>query len=145
MYLDTAILVKLVVPEPDSTFYGKLVDGERDLWSSELILTEGFSTLLRKEREGAIDRSRRRSAWLQLEAYLADGSLRLVPLTRALLVRANRILETCHPSVALRSLDAIHLASFEECRSAPLVSNDRVLRAAAAKLKWTLAPTMTTG
>ena len=140
MYLDTAILVKLVVPEPDSAFYGKLVDGEGEVWSSEVFVTEGFAALLRKEREGSIDRARRRSAWRQLGAYMAEGSLRLVPLTRILLGRASRILESCHPSVPLRSLDAIHLASFEECRSGPLVTNDKVLRAAATHLRLALAP-----
>ena len=141
MYLDTAILVKLLVPEPDSSFYARLVDGEEDLWSSEVLLTEGFAALLRKEREQAIGPARRRSAWRQVEAYVTEGSLRLIPVTRGVLGRANALLETCHPSVALRSLDAIHLASFEECRSGPLVTNDKVLRAAATRLRLPLSPT----
>jgi len=43
------------------------------------------------------------------------------------------MLETCHPDVALGSLDAIHLASAEHCRSWPLCSNDSSARAAAVK------------
>ena len=37
-------------------------------------------------------------------------------------------------AVALRSLDAIHLASAERCQSWPLCSNDVRMRAAAARL-----------
>jgi hypothetical protein len=59
MYLDTAILVKLLVREPDSDFYVSLVDGQ-PVWSSQLVLVECFSALLRKERERAITRAHRR-------------------------------------------------------------------------------------
>jgi hypothetical protein len=51
---DTAILVKLLVREPD--FYAALVYGQ-PAWSSQLVLVECFSTLRRKEREWAIDRA----------------------------------------------------------------------------------------
>ena len=51
MYLDSAIVVKLVTREVDSTHWANLVDGQI-LFSSELMLTECFSALQRKEREG---------------------------------------------------------------------------------------------
>jgi predicted nucleic acid-binding protein len=140
VYLDTAIVVKLLVAEPDSSFYARLVDGQEDVWSSEVVLTEAFAALLRKERERAIAERNRESAWEQLCRYVGEGSLRLVPLTRRLLERANGLLEACHPHVPLRSLDAVHLASFDECRSPPLVTNDRILRRAAARLRFKLAP-----
>jgi len=47
MYLDSAILVKLVVRESDSVFYADMVDGQI-VWSAELALSECFSALLRK-------------------------------------------------------------------------------------------------
>jgi len=42
MYLDSAILVKLVVRESDSVFYADMVDGQI-VWSAELALSECFS------------------------------------------------------------------------------------------------------
>jgi hypothetical protein len=72
VYLDTAILVKLLVREPDSAFYADLVEGEI-VWSSQIIVTEAFSALLRKEREGGITRAHRRRAWRQIETDLAAG------------------------------------------------------------------------
>ena len=139
MYLDTAILVKLLVREPDSHFYAALVDGQ-PVWSSQLVLVECFSALLRKERERAIDRPHRRRAWRQVAADVGAWRLNLVPVTASLVERANAILDVCHPAVALRSLDAIHLASAERCQSWPLCSNDARIRAAAAKLGLPLAP-----
>ena len=139
MYLDTAILVKLLVREPDSHFYAALVDGQ-PAWSSQLVLVECFSALLRKERERAIDRPHRRRAWRQVVADVGAWRLNLVPVTASLVERANAILDVCHPAVALRSLDAIHLASAERCQSWPLCSNDARIRAAAAKLGLPLAP-----
>ena len=139
VYLDTAILVKLVVREPDSDFYASVVDGQA-AWSSQLVLVEGLSALLRKERERVIDAAHRRRAWRQITADVAARRLSLVPVTTAVLERANAILEACHPSVAVRSLDALHLASAERCQSWPLCSNDARMRAAATRLGLPLAP-----
>ncbi len=139
MYLDTAILVKLVVREPDSAFYARLVD-RQIVWSSQLALTECFSALLRKEREGAIGASHRRAAWKQIESDVAAARLSLIAVAPMLLERANVLLERVHPVVALRSLDAIHLASADECRSWPVCSNDARLRAAATILAMPLTP-----
>jgi predicted nucleic acid-binding protein len=139
VYLDTAILVKLLVSEPDSSFYAALVDGQL-VWSSQLIVTECYSALLRKERENAIGARHRRKAWKQVEDDIAGHRLSLVPLGDDLLKRANAILETCHPGVALRSLDALHLASAERCQSWPVCSNDTRVREAAIRLGLPLTP-----
>jgi predicted nucleic acid-binding protein len=139
VYLDTAILVKLLVREPDSDFYAELVDGQ-PAWSSQLLVVECFSALLRKERERAIDRLHRQRAWRQVTADVAARRLGLVSVTSSLVERANAILDVCHPAVALRSLDAIHLASAERCQSWPLCSNDARIRAAAMRLGLPLGP-----
>jgi predicted nucleic acid-binding protein len=139
VYLDTAILVKLLVREADSDFYVALVDGQ-PAWSSSLVVVECFSALLRKERERAIAPTHRRRASRQVTADVAARRLGLVPVTADLLERAHAILEVCHPAVPLRSLDAIHLASAERCQSWPLCSNDGRVRAAAARLGLPLCP-----
>ena len=139
MYLDTAILVKLLVREPDREFYVTLVDGQQ-AWSSHLIVVECFSALLRKERERAITQTHRRRAARQVAADVAARRLSLVPVTADLVERAHAILAVCHPTVSLRSLDAIHLASAERCQSWPLCSNDTRDPAAATKLGLALSP-----
>jgi predicted nucleic acid-binding protein len=139
VYLDTAILVKLLVREPDTDFYVALVDGQ-PAWSSQLVLVEAFSALLRKQREGAITGAHRRRAARQVAEDAAARRLGIVLVTQSLLERANAILEVCHPEVPLRSLDAIHLASAERCQSWPVCSNDARIRAAATKLGLPLSP-----
>jgi predicted nucleic acid-binding protein len=140
MYLDSAILVKLVVREPDSFFYSEQINGQANVWTSELALTECWSALFRKQREGAIRAGARLSAWQRLERYFTDGTLGMVPVDQSLLRRANRIIASCHPKVALRSLDAIHLASCEAVDCFPLLTNDRQMRIAAEHLRLPLGP-----
>ena len=140
MYLDSATLVKLVVRETDSFFYAEQTNGQADVWSSQLALTESWSALVRKLREGAINLRARRVAWQKLERYFTDGMLGLVPVDESILKRANRIILRCHPRVALRSLDAIHLASCEAADAFPLLTNDRQMRTAADHLRFPLGP-----
>src|SRR5205809_6866162 len=118
---------------------GKLMV-RRVFWTSQLALTECWSALFRKQREGAIDTKDRRSAWRKLEQYVADGALDLVPVDRGVLRRANQIIERCHPQVPVRSLDAIHLASCEATNAFPLLTNDERMRAAARRLRFALGP-----
>jgi len=138
MYLDSAILVKLVVRESDSLFYANMVDGEI-AWSAELALSECFSALLRKEREGAITVRQRKAAWKQLEDDVSHHRLNLVGITRPVLEQANAIMAACHPDVALRSLDAIHLAAAAQCVSWPLCTSDVRMREAAVRLGFPLS------
>lgn len=49
MYLDTAILVKLFVPEADSEFFGQLTDGQ-NVSSSYLAYTEIWSAFIASSR-----------------------------------------------------------------------------------------------
>lgn len=140
MYLDSAVLIKLVVREPDSLFYAEQVDGQSDVWTSQLALTECWSALFRKQREGAIGARTRRTAWKKLETYVTDGELDLVAVDRSILLRANHIIERCFPKVPVRSLDAIHLASCEAMDAFPLLTNDGRMRAAGLHLRFPVGP-----
>jgi predicted nucleic acid-binding protein len=139
VYLDTTIVVKLVTREVDSLHWAKLVDGQI-LFSSELMLTECFSALQRKEREGALTKSRRKRAWQRIEQDLAARRITLVAVSREVLLASNVVLAACHPQIALRSLDAIHLACAQRCQSWPLATNDQRMRQAADRLALPVAP-----
>ena len=138
MYIDSAIYFKLLVREPDSFFYARLVEGEKALWSSQILVTEVYSALLRKEREGMVLANHRVKALKQLHQDVEKGALKLVPVDLALLYKANHILNFCYPEIPLRSLDAIHLASFDLIQKEPLVTSDQRMRQAAKKLKLPL-------
>lgn len=139
MYLDTSVIVKLFTREPESEFYAGLADGEV-VSSSMLAYSEFMSEVLAKERAKAITRAQRRRAWSAFEEQVTSESILLHPLLPAAFRRANRILETCHPRVALRSLDALHLAACDQAQDWPLATCDRRMREAALILDFPLTP-----
>src|ERR1044071_5529642 len=102
MYLDSAIIVKLLVREPESEYFNDALSGHV-LDSSELCLTEVCSALLSKERAGHLSTRQRNSAMQRFADLVDDEELRLFPLDRQVLERAGAILQACHPKVALRT------------------------------------------
>jgi len=139
MYLDSAVIVKLLVPEPDSLFYAGLVNGQM-AWTAEIALAECYAALLRKEREGAVFARQRKAAWKQIDDDVAARRLSLVGVNRSVLDSANRIMAACHPRIPLRSLDAIHLGAAAECASWPLCTPDARMRAAALRMGFAVTP-----
>ena len=139
MYLDTAILVKLLVEEPDTEFFQNALLGAF-LSSSELALTEVWSALLAKERKNVISARQRASAWRVFNERVQEKQIILHPLNGVVLKKANHILERCHPAVPLRTLDAIHTAACDLSQDFPLCTTDRRMRDAAAVLGIPLFP-----
>jgi len=133
MYLDTAILVKLLVDEPDSEFFQDALLGAL-LSSSELAFTEVWSALLAKERNKVISARQRASAWRVFNQRVQEKQIILHPLNGVVLKKANQILERCHPAVPLRTLDAIHTAACDLSQDFPLCTTDRRMRDAAEVL-----------
>lgn len=139
MYLDSAIIVKLLIREPDSEFFDAALSGQI-LDSSELCLTEVCSALLAKERAGGITARERRQAMEQFYSLVQSEILRLFPMSSATLSRAAAILEACHPRIALRTLDALHVATCEIHQCDTLCATDTRMRSAGAQLAIKLFP-----
>ena len=139
MYLDSCIIVKLLVVEPDSERFIRSLEGQ-PLVTSELSRTEVFSALLARERAGKISVSDRRRAWREFEARVASGEIKIELLNSLVMHKANHLLEKCHPKAPLRSLDAIHLATADVCHDFPLATTDERLRAAATLLGFNVFP-----
>jgi predicted nucleic acid-binding protein len=137
MYLDSSVLVKLYVTEPDSGFFVELVEGQI-VATSYLAYTELWSALIGKERNGSLSTRQRQLAWSEFHANIDEEVIALIPMSAAIFKRANRILEEVHPQVPLRSLDALHLASCDQSQSWPLCTNDKRMRLAAERLKYPL-------
>ena len=139
MYLDSCIIVKLLVAEPDSELFIHALEG-KPVVTSELALTEVFSALLSRERAGKISITDRRRAWHEFEARIDAGEFRIEALSSTVMRKANHLLEKCHPRVPLRSLDAIHLATADVCHDFPLTTTDARLRDAATLLGFKIFP-----
>lgn len=139
MYLDSAIIVKLLVDEPESDFFIDALIGQ-PLTSSELAITEVLSALNGKERNELITAAQRKVAWEQFHERVRTGEIELQPLTEIVLKKAVHILERCHPRVPLRSLDAIHTAACDLSQDFPLCTTDKRMREAAAALGIPIFP-----
>ena len=139
MYLDSAIIIKLLVEEPDSKFFHDAVV-DASVSSSQLAYAEVKSALLAKERGRLILKTAQISAWELFCAKLNDDSLLLHDLDYAAYAKAVHILEICHPKVALRTLDAIHLAACDLSQDFPLCTSDKRMREAAKILHIPVFP-----
>jgi predicted nucleic acid-binding protein len=99
-YLDASALAKLVRSEPQSAALRTFLDGA-EMVSSELVLTELPRAIRRAAASGVMPVDR----LLKQAAELLDA-VGLLPLERDTLIAAGML-----PEPALRSLDAIHVAT----------------------------------
>lgn len=139
MYLDSAIIVKLLVDEPETEFLVNALVGQ-PLSSSELCITEITSALLGKERNKLISARQRSAAWRLFNERVQSREIILHPLNGVVLKKANHLLERCHPTVPLRTLDAIHTATCDLSQDFPLCTTDRRMRDAAGVLGIPIFP-----
>jgi predicted nucleic acid-binding protein len=139
MYIDSAIIVKMLIREELSDFFQKALSG-LVLHTSELSLVEVGSALLSKARTKIINEKQRVAALRIFQEKVADEQILIIPLDSPVYSRAQSLIEFCHPAVALRTLDAIHLAACDLSRDFPLCATDGRMRAAAAKLHIPLFP-----
>lgn len=139
MYLDTAIIVKLLVREPESEWFSQKLTGEKFV-TSELALAEIRSALLSKERGGFIQLRERVAAMEKFNSMLESESIRLLPLDRLVVERASAIQNACHPHIPLKTLDALHVASCDLHHGGKMCATDRQIRAASKQLGFTLMP-----
>ncbi len=139
MYLDSAIIVKLLVREPESVWFGKNLTG-REFVTSELSLTEVRSALLARERGGHITSHERTMAAEKFYSMIESESIRLLPLNRPVLERASAIQHACHPHIPLKTLDALHVATCDLHRSGTMSATDKRIRAACEQFAIGLFP-----
>ena len=137
MYVDTSVAVKLYAREPDSDACELLVAGN-SLVSSELLYGELWSAFLAKERANVLSKAAREALWRNFEADLDDGKITLLPLNGIVVRDATDLMRAVHPDVPLRTLDALHLATFASIEGGPLFTNDKRMIAAAQRLALSL-------
>lgn len=135
MYIDTSVLVKRYTPEPDSDEVDDLMVNN-NLVTSELAVGELWSALLAKERAAIITAQERGFAWSAFTEDIDEGVIRLVPIDGVTVREANEMMIRVHPDVPLRTLDAIHLATFDSVNTGPLFTKDRRMLAAAKALEF---------
>jgi hypothetical protein len=130
IYLDSSALAKLYVPEPESDALEAFFCGRRDLMISELAITEVLSAVGRRRREGMLTGHQ---ALEIRDAVLADadsGSFQRLDMSPVVHREAERLLFHIE-SVALRTLDALHVALALQGSATHVVTYDARMRTAA--------------
>jgi predicted nucleic acid-binding protein len=130
VYLDSSALAKLYMPEPESDILDAFLRGRRDLLVSELAITEVLSSVARIRREGMLSASQaleiREAVWADADSE-SFSRIDLSPLVHR---QAESLLFQVE-SVALRTLDALHVALALHGSATYIVTFDVRMRAAA--------------
>ena len=128
-YVDTSLVVRLLIDEPGSARAWAIWDEAEAAVSSLLVYPEARAALARAHREGRISRAEVRSAGEELERRVE--AIHLLTITEPLARRAGDLAEL----EGLRAFDAVHLASALAIGGRELVfaSFDRDLAAAARR------------
>jgi uncharacterized protein len=138
LYIDTSALVKLYVEEPDSAACDATVAG-KVLVSSRLTYCEFRSAILGKVFRKAISREFMAEVWLEFKRDIALERIQLVPLDEILVRQAAGLLGGLITGVPLRTLDALHLATYLSIETCPLFTKDLYMLRAARQLGLPLA------
>jgi predicted nucleic acid-binding protein len=143
-YWDTSALVKLYAKEPDSAiFENYALQIARPMLSSRIALYEARATFRRKEAEGILQAGTAQTLFSQLVQDVGTGEVHLLDLGADVEDHYGQVLDLCYqqnPFIAIRTLDAIHLASARVAGDTEIVATDRRMREAAHLLGFSRFP-----
>ena|SRR2546426_12511923 len=111
--------------------------------ASRIALYEARSTIQRKEAEGILQPGAAQKIYTELLQDGATGEVRLVEFGADVEREYGHVLALCyqqHPSIPLRTLDALHLASARAAGETELVASDKRMRDSAKALGLALFP-----
>ncbi len=133
VYVDTSVLVALIVPEAHSAAVARWYGRTRaELVSATWCVIEFASALGLKQRSGQIDAAQARDAWERFERLATNDLLLLPPIAANFQRAAGLALDAPN---ALRAGDALHLACAEQAGAKRIATLDAVLGRNALRLK----------
>ncbi|MBI4987542.1 MAG: type II toxin-antitoxin system VapC family toxin [Rhodocyclales bacterium] len=137
VYVDTSVLVALLLKEPRSNDVARwYAASQDDLVSAMWCVTEFASALSIKRRTGQIDEPEAQAAWQHFERLCAND-LQLIPVEPVTFHRAAVL--TLDAGSGLRAGDALHLAVALDARAKGMATLDEVLARNARQLKLKLS------
>jgi hypothetical protein len=136
VYIDTSVLVALLLKEPRSGDVGKWYAACEDaLVSAMWCVTEFASALSIKQRTRQIDGTEAQAAWQHFERLCAND-LQLMPVEPVTFHRAAVL--ALDPDSGLRAGDALHLAAALDAKAKGMATLDEVLAKNAKQMKLKL-------
>jgi len=141
---DTSTFAKLYVPEADSALFQQHADEASELpMVARLAILEMQRVVRFKAITGDLQPGEAESVLRELREEVARGEVRVVELDGAVERELERIMRICYsqsPPLLLRTADALHLCSASVARETEIVCTDKLMRAAATLLGFTLFP-----
>lgn len=143
-YWDMSALLKLYVSEPDSPyFFDRAAGTEDEILSSAIVTTEVLCAVYRKECAGDLKKDGAKAVFLKFLADADAGRIITAPYGRDVVEQTAKLVRLAfgrRRPPAIRSLDAIHVASALTIKAKAVVSTDSHLREVAAAAGLKLVP-----
>ncbi len=133
VYVDTSALIKWFIEEKNSSLVDTFFEQKLNYSISDLVILEFECTLRRIQRSGKITESYRLKAMQTLAEQIQDQWFEKVNLSNQNFKNAKHLIEQVSP-LALRSLDALHLAIIQSHGITWLATSDTEMGDAAKKL-----------
>ena len=133
VYFDTSALAKAYWPETGSGDVEDLLAGAEATFLSDLNRLELRCMLARRSRTGELNAAQIQAAWSQFELDIASEYFELTSMPPSGWSVARELIDRVDP-IALRTLDALHIAIAASLPSVTFVTADRAQRDAARLL-----------
>ena len=138
-YIDTSALAKWYLPEAGSNTFATWMQQQKDTCISSLTKTEFRCLLARRQRTGLITGVQVQELYAVFQQDCQDGHLLHFPVTDQHILNAELMIESM-PTVALRTLDALHLSIAHDISVKILATADKIMAQAAQlieiKVEW---------
>ena len=131
IYFDSAYIAGCYLPEPGHAEVTALATRSPGIACAAIARLEVASVFHRKLREGFVTAAVHHELCLQFSDDIDSGTWVLLPVTEALLIRAQIAYQTLPATLFLRSADCLHLCAALKAGFKEIYSNDRHLLAAA--------------
>ena len=129
-YIDTSALAKWYLPEAGSITFATWMQQQKDTCISSLTKTEFRCLLARRQRTGLITGVQVQELYAVFQQDCQDGHLLHFPVTDQHILNAELMIESM-PTVALRTLDALHLSIVHDISAKTLATADKIMAQAA--------------
>lgn len=142
-YWDTACLVKLYTPEPNSEVIRDFLAISSQCVTCDIAPLEFWTTVRRKEAEGMLAPYEAQRVYDELQADIQAGLILIQLCDQEVEREFHNFVDRClaaTPPVLIRTNDALHLASAKVAGETEIVATDKRIREAALLLEMTVFP-----
>ena len=136
-YIDTSALAKCYIREPRSLEVLEWADSQGETAIAALTLVEFRCLLARRRRIGQIDTVLERRALAEFDSHVRGDAWRIHQGSFGDFAAARDLIDVL-PDIALRALDALHLATARSVGASEFATSDKAQAKAARALGFTV-------